>query len=103
MSNENPLKHILSCLEGVEEISDGSYKALCPAHDDHEPSLSVTEGEDHKPLVHCFVCKNQEKVWRALEERGISKSDLSKYIYVISAGFEPMIERVRHGHRLYLS
>jgi len=77
MSNENPLKHILSCLEGVEEISDGSYKALCPAHDDHEPSLSVTEGEDHKPLVHCFVCKNQEKVWRALEERGISKSDLS--------------------------
>src|SRR5829696_4345544 len=76
MSNENPLKHILSCLEGVEEAYDGSFRALCPAHDDHDPSLSVTEGEDHKPLVHCFVCTDQEKVWRALEERGIVKSDL---------------------------
>ena len=76
MSNENPLEHILSCLEGVEETPEGSYKALCPAHDDHDPSLSVTEGEDHKPLVHCFVCKDQEKVWRALEERGIARSDL---------------------------
>src|SRR5947209_13995340 len=26
--------------------------------------------------------------------------DWAKYIHVISAGFEPMIERVRHGHRL---
>src|SRR5829696_4205697 len=76
MSNENPLKHILSCLEGVEEAYDGSFRALCPAHDDHDPSLSVTEGEDHKPLVHCFVCTDQEKVWRALEEMGIVKSDL---------------------------
>src|SRR5918994_5287334 len=76
MSSENPLEHILSCLEGVEEASDGSYKALCPAHDDHDPSLSVTDGEDHRPLVHCFVCKDQEKVWQALEERGIRRSDL---------------------------
>jgi hypothetical protein len=76
MPEESPLERILSRLEGVEETSAGSYKALCPAHDDHDPSLSVTEGEDHKPLVHCFVCNDQEKVWRALEERGIRRSDL---------------------------
>jgi hypothetical protein len=27
-------------------------------------------------LVHCFVCKNQERVLRALEEKGIRRSDL---------------------------
>jgi DNA polymerase-1 len=76
MSSESPLERILSRLEGVEETSDGSYKALCPAHDDHDPSLSITKKEDHKPLVHCFVCKDQEKVLRALEERGMSRSNL---------------------------
>jgi len=76
MRKENPLKHILSCLKGVEETSAGSYKALCPAHDDHDPSLSITEKEDGTVLVHCPVCKDQEKVLRALEERGISRSDL---------------------------
>src|SRR5215213_3080932 len=34
------------------------------------------EKEDGAVLVHCFVCKDQERVLRALEERGIRKSDL---------------------------
>ena len=49
MSSENQLKHILSCLEGVEETSAGSYKALCPAHDDHDPSLSVSAVVEKAP------------------------------------------------------
>src|SRR3712207_9551099 len=51
--------------------------ALCPGHPDRNtPNLSVTENEDGTVLVHCFVCKDQEKVLRALEERGIRRSDL---------------------------
>src|ERR671914_438649 len=50
MSSENPLEHILSCLEGVEEAPNCSYKALCPAHDDHDPSLSVSAGVEWKDL-----------------------------------------------------
>ena len=29
--------------------------ALCPAHDDHSPSLSIKEGENGHLLVHCFA------------------------------------------------
>jgi putative DNA primase/helicase len=79
MSSDRPIEHVLDALEGVEEQHDGSVKALCPAHDDHDPSLHLEEvGKNGgcKVLVHCFVCKDQEKVLRALEERGIDRSDL---------------------------
>ena len=34
----------------------GSYgTARCPAHDDHDPSLSVSEGQDGKLLVKCHM------------------------------------------------
>jgi hypothetical protein len=32
-----------------------SFMARCPAHDDHDPSLSVTEGGDGRVLLHCFA------------------------------------------------
>lgn len=32
-----------------------SYKAQCPAHDDREPSLSITEKADGRVLLHCFA------------------------------------------------
>jgi hypothetical protein len=49
-------------LEGVVE-SNGSVKALCPAHEDHEPSLSVNEGDDGRALIKCFAgCTNPEVV-----------------------------------------
>ena len=34
----------------------GSYgTARCPAHDDHEPSLSIRNGVDGEPLFNCFA------------------------------------------------
>lgn len=33
----------------------GQYKALCPCHDDHNPSLSIAE-KDGKVLIKCFAC-----------------------------------------------
>ena len=44
----------LGLLEGVRKSGTG-YKARCPAHDDKNPSLSVTEGDDGKVLVTCFA------------------------------------------------
>ena len=38
--------------------------------------------------------------WRLLAHDFPRDGLPSKYIHVISAGFEPMIESVRHGHRL---
>ena len=73
----DPLQQLLNNLEGVEEQGNGHYVAFCPAHEDRDtPNLSVTEKEDGKVLLHCFVCKDQGKVLRALEQRGIHISDL---------------------------
>ena len=57
-----PVEKVLDRLEGVRE-SNGSWKALCPAHEDREPSLSVSEGDDGRVLLRCFAsCENQEIV-----------------------------------------
>jgi hypothetical protein len=67
-----PVEKVLDCLEGVRQFN-GSWKALCPAHDDTEPSLSVSEGDDGRALIKCFAgCKNPEVV-AAL---GLDMSDL---------------------------
>ena len=44
----------LERLEGVKKAGNG-YKARCPAHDDRNPSLSVTEGTGGKVLVTCHA------------------------------------------------
>jgi hypothetical protein len=57
-----PVERVLDHLEGVREVN-GSWKALCPAHADHEPSLSLSEGDDGRALLKCFAgCKNPEVV-----------------------------------------
>ena len=44
----------LDRLQGVRKSGAG-YKARCPAHDDKNPSLSVTEGAGDVVLVTCFA------------------------------------------------
>jgi hypothetical protein len=60
-----PLNRVLERLKGVRKTS-GGYKALCPAHDDHEPSLSVAKGDDGRALLHCFAGCSPEEVTGAL-------------------------------------
>src|SRR5215203_1016290 len=78
MGSNRLIRNVLDRLEGIEQ-HNGHFKALCPAHDDHSQSLymkETTENGGRTVLVHCFICKDQEKVLRALEERGIRRSDL---------------------------
>jgi putative DNA primase/helicase len=35
--------------------SGKGYLARCPAHDDHEPSLSIDEGDEGRILLHCWA------------------------------------------------
>ncbi len=51
--------------------SGKGFLACCPAHDDHNPSLSIDDGDNGKPLVHCNVNCSQEAVIAALTERGL--------------------------------
>ena len=41
----------------------GEIVLLCPAHDDHKPSLSVREGDDGRPLA---TCHSQHCSWEAI-------------------------------------
>ena len=67
-----PVEKVLDRLQGVRP-SNGSWKALCPAHDDTEPSLSVSEGNDRRALIKCFAGCPTEAV---IKELGLKMSDL---------------------------
>jgi phage/plasmid primase-like uncharacterized protein len=50
----------------------GSYgTACCPCHDDRTPSLSVTDGQDGKLLVHCHAGCDGRKILQALKRPDI--------------------------------
>ena len=56
------VEEILGRLKGVRESGDGSWVACCPAHDDSNPSMSVTV-RNGKILLHCHAgCQASEIV-----------------------------------------
>ena len=66
MMNSPLLDTILSRLEKVQPAGPGKWQALCPAHDDHHPSLSVKLGDNGKPLLHCHAGCTYEQICQAL-------------------------------------
>lgn len=87
--------------------STGSgYMALCPNHDDKNPSLSVREAQNGKIFLHCFAptCTHKPSVYDAVERKlgleegalkgpsedfaqSIPKTDFKK----TRASFEPIV------------
>ena len=56
------IDEFLGRLKGVRESGDGSWVACCPAHDDSNPSMSVT-ARNGKILLHCHAgCQASEIV-----------------------------------------
>jgi DNA primase len=49
----------------------GDWMARCPAHDDHNPSLSIRVGNDGRVLVHCHAGCEQELVINELRLLGL--------------------------------
>ena len=68
-----PSEKLIPRLDGVIEIRSGTWKALCPAHDDRSPSLSIKEVDGGMLLVHCHAGCDTEEVVSAL---GLTLSDL---------------------------
>jgi hypothetical protein len=54
MSGESPILRLFDRLEGVKS-RNGGFIARCPAHDDHEPSLTFRQGDDGRVLLKCFA------------------------------------------------
>ena len=55
---------------GGARRSGPGWLARCPAHDDNDPSLSISE-RTGKLLVHCFAGCDQQDVIDALRARGL--------------------------------
>ena len=69
-----PIDVALARLTGVRKAGDGrGYAARCPAHDDRQASLSVTEGRNGEVLLNCFAGCRAEEVVAAL---GLTMADL---------------------------
>jgi hypothetical protein len=65
------LARVLARLKGVRRNGSG-WKALCPAHSDKNPSLSIRE-DNRKILLHCFAGCSGEAICAAA---GIEMRDL---------------------------
>ena len=65
------LNEWLDRLTGVVQRGAG-FKAICPAHADKNPSLSVSEGDNGKVLVKCFAGCEFKDVRAAI---GLDKGD----------------------------
>ena len=63
---------ILRLLKNVKRNGDKAT-ARCPAHDDHDNSLSVTKGDDGRTLFNCFAGDNVDDICGAI---GITVADL---------------------------
>lgn len=60
------LDKILDKLREVKPCGKG-WSARCPAHDDHHPSLTVTEAGDGEILMHCHAGCSYEDIRHALD------------------------------------
>jgi hypothetical protein len=69
------------------------WQARCPAHDDHNPSLSICEGDDGCVLVHCHTGCEQGAVIDALRSRGLWANGDRSYGRVIAPERQQKPER----------
>ena len=60
----------------AKRVGNG-WSCLCPAHDDHHPSLSLSMGQDGRVLAWCYVGCSFSDILSALRKRGLlEKRDL---------------------------
>ncbi len=70
---DSPIDAVLHRLDRVKSTGSGKWQALCPAHDDKRPSLSIREADDHRVLLKCWSGCSAQAVTEAL---GLSLADL---------------------------
>lgn len=68
----NPIDVVLARLDKPRRTGKG-WAARCPAHEDKSPSLSITEADGAKVLLHCFSGCNARDVLAAI---GLEWKDL---------------------------
>ena len=97
MSTPTTLSTIASGLKKIRWQGDYKFSACCPAHNDHNPSLSVTDISG-KILVKCFSGCSQEEVIGALRDMGLWPT-ASRYQIDRRKRYE-LKEAIRHHHQI---
>ena len=69
----NAIEDILDRLRDAKRSGSGRWTARCPAHDDHNPSLSITKNDDGHVLLHCHAGCSTTAILGAM---GLSMADL---------------------------
>lgn len=72
-SHDTPIDRVLHRLDRVKRTAPDKWTALCPAHDDRRPSLSVKHADDGKVLLKCWSGCSAQAITEAL---GLSLADL---------------------------
>tara|TARA_B100000902_G_scaffold387920_1_gene432735 strand:+ start:340 stop:744 length:405 start_codon:yes stop_codon:yes gene_type:complete len=67
------VNNFLNRLQKVKQVGDDKYSALCPVHDDNNPSMTIKIVDD-KILAYCFACG--AKAPAIAEVVGLKTSDL---------------------------
>ena len=74
-ARDRPVWEVLSRLEKLTKTGDRKWKGLCPAHDDHIPSLEVTEWKNGSVRLKCWAECEDLAPWKAL---GLDHRDFTK-------------------------
>lgn len=80
----------------VKKKSGHSAQCLCPAHEDKEASLTITEGDDGRVLLYCHAHCQTERV---LEAAGLTFADISGESGSRSGRWREYVER-REGRKI---
>lgn len=64
--NAETIALMSSRLSGWRETSHHQWEAICPAHDDDQPSLSVSIGDNEKIVIHCHTGCSPATVLKSL-------------------------------------
>jgi len=102
-TQSSTLQDVLDELEAVEQTGSDKWKARCPAHDDNNPSLSVTVGHDYPVLLHCHAGCDFSSIADELDSLSTSwapweGTEVDRYTYE-SADGDPLFDVVRFEMR----
>ena len=72
-SHDSPIDAILHRLDRVKRTAPDKWVALCPAHNDKRPSLSIKQADDGRVLLKCWTGCGAAEIVSVL---GLSLADL---------------------------
>ena len=101
MINNTTLSSIATGLKKVRWHGEYKFTACCPAHDDRNPSLSVSD-KNGKILVKCWAGCTQEEVIGALRGMGLWHS-ASRHQLEIRKGTELKNDIRHHQQMIFLA